>query len=107
LSLLHRHRRSWWLLTECLIHRLPDRCLIGGLEQAGLADDKALFQGGENRLDDRWLQQAGLLPLAHPNLGQRGHRPDLAGNRHHHRSGFASWYAGLLITIAGRLFEAL
>src|SRR5260370_26013963 len=61
---------------------LTERRLIGGVQNTELLEDEILFEGSENRLNGRWLQQIGCLPLAYPNFAQAGGRMHLAGDRH-------------------------
>jgi len=54
---------------------------------AELVEYQVGFDGREQRLDDRRLEQAGLLPVQDSDLANGGRRPHLAGDGHQDQVG--------------------
>jgi hypothetical protein len=92
-------------LSEHLSDGLSKRCLVGGVEDAELADDEGLFQSGEDRLDSGRFEQAGGLPLLDRHLSdcENDGSRDVIGITT--TSGLAVLYIRLLTMTAGRFFE--
>lgn len=64
--------------------------LIAVRNRPELPDDHRLFEGGKDRLDGRWLDQSGGLPLADPDLSERRAWAQLAGDGHDHDIGLGA-----------------
>ena len=66
---------------------LVQAVLIVGVKRAELPGDQAGLDGGAQGLDDRWLEQAGRLPMYDGRFAHRGHRADLASDGHQDQVG--------------------
>src|SRR5262245_66166261 len=62
---------------------LPQSRLVSDAKRPKLPDDESVLDGGEDRFDDRWLEQACSLPAIDEHLARSGRGTHLTRDGHY------------------------
>jgi hypothetical protein len=81
----------------------PKGGLVFSVQVAELADDEALFEGGDDRLDGGGLEQSGALPVAQPDLAEGGRWAELGHFGGHFGDGVGNWWYEINVGWARRI----